>query len=116
MAVLPVEKAEAGMVLAGEVRDRRGRLLVPAGQVLEEKHIHALELWGVTHVEVEGEPGEELEEAEEEVEPWAVDAARADLEPLFAHADRSHPAVEELFRICLLRRAREIQRDGGDGN
>jgi len=100
------------MVLVMGVKDRRGRLLIPAGNDLSERNLECLPMWGVTHIEVEGDdPGPEIERMESS-EPWAVSQAEEMVDDLFQLTDRSHPFVEELSAVCVHRRAREIQKKG----
>lgn len=48
------------MALAADVQDRRGRLLMPSGVTLQDKHVRSLRMWGVTHVDALGEAMELL--------------------------------------------------------
>lgn len=106
MPVVSVDQAMPGMVLSGPVTDRRGRLLIPAGQALSDKHVNALRMWGIASLEIEGD---------EEVEPVvavsseAVEAARVSLQPLYRHADLTHPFLRQLFEYCVERKAKEIE-------
>ena len=75
MALIPVERAQVGMVLAEGVTDRRGRLLIPAGKEITERYLDSLPMWGVTHVEIEGEDTGSEDEVAEAAEPWAVSKA-----------------------------------------
>lgn len=117
MPVIPIDRAEVGMVLAEPVKDRRGRLLLPAGRVLEERYLEALPMWGVSHVAVEGEGGGGEASAppvfRETLQPWALAQATHELEELFAHANRSHPLLAFLHRSRVLRRALALQRGEG---
>ncbi len=92
-----------GMVLAGEVRDARGMLLVPVGAALSERHLRVMELAGLAGAEVEAPAGDAEDEAEARARLEAVTAALA---PLFAEADRSHPLVGALFDWCVRRQLR----------
>ena len=111
MALIPVERAQVGMVLADAITDRRGRLLIPAGKELTERYLDSLPMWGITHVEVEGDDSGVEGEGVEEVEEWAMTRAREVVEEHFILANRSHPVVEQLAEICVQRRAREIQKE-----
>lgn len=113
MALVPVEKAEVGMVLEENVSDRRGRLLMPAGRTLEEKHLDALPMWGVTHIQVEGDEPADQEEDGVEVAPWAMARAGEELGHLFQHANTNYPVMRILNALRLRRRATEIQREAG---
>ena len=104
MPIVSVEQVVPGMVLSGPVVDRRGRLLIPAGKSLTEKHVSALKMWGVPHVEIEGDD----EEAHDvgAVDPQLLERARAELRPFFIRLDRDHPFVGLLFEYCSIRRAK----------
>jgi hypothetical protein len=85
------------MVIARDVVDRAGRLLVPAGTSLAEKHLRLLKTWGIDAVWVEGSapaprPAPELPPEEQER-----------LRARFRHADLSHPLVSELLAQAQLR-------------
>lgn len=99
------------MVLAADVLDKRGRVLIPAGKELVEKYVAALPAWGVTRIEVEGD---EIEGADADLEPWALDEAEAELDALFKKSNRGHPALDRLFDACVARRATQIQAAAGD--
>jgi hypothetical protein len=109
--LIPVEKAEVGMVLEEGVSDRRGRLLMPAGRALEEKHLQALPMWGVTHILVEGVESDPEEEERRDLEPWAMAQAGEELSHVFLHADEQHPVIRALSALRIRRRALEIQRE-----
>ncbi len=97
------------MVLSGEVRDRRGRLLIPAGAEIQEKHLKALRLWGVLSVDVEGGPSSDAEL--QALEPWALESAEKQLARLFSVSGRDHPLLEALFDLCRRRLAGRIQEE-----
>lgn len=77
------------MILAADILDLRGRVLIPAGAELKEKHVRALPAWGVSRVEVKGD---EVEGAPV-VEDWAMAAAAVELELAFSLSNRAHPAI-----------------------
>ena len=113
MAVIDVSQAQAGMVLAADVVDKRGRMLIPAGKELAEKYLNALPQWGITRIEVEGD---DVADAVTEVEPWALDEAASEIDQLFAQTNRAHPAMDALAQACVQRRAEQIQgaAEGGE--
>ena len=112
MALIPAEKAELGMVLSAPVTDRRGRLLMPAGKALEEKHLDALPMWGIAQIEVEGDGPAAEEDPLEELAPWALERAEEEMSHLFRHDDGVHPVMHGLREFRTLVRAREIQSGG----
>lgn len=106
----PVDDLVAGMILAENVNDSQGRLLIPGGTELTDRHLRAFALWGVMAVRVRGAGGEE--EAEPEVSPEAVAAARELVLPRFVHNDLQHPLIAVLLEQCIHREARRIAGGG----
>lgn len=102
MAQVSLERVKPGMVLAASVNDRSGRRLMPAGLELSDRHVGILEMWGIAHVEVEGE---ELEEAND-LEPWKIEKARTEMAARLANLDESHPFSGQLITFAVERRAR----------
>jgi hypothetical protein len=101
-----LEDLKPGMTLAADLLESGGRLLLPAGTVLTDRHLRYFQMWGVSHVDIEGG------EAGSADSPITVDPAvqaevEAALATLFRHADVSHPAVAQVYAHCL---AREIRR------
>ena len=113
MATIDVSQAQAGMVLSADVVDKRGRLLIPAGKELTERHVGALSQWGVDRIEVEGDGPEGADGGE--VEPWAIDQAAAEVDLLFSRVNRQHPMMAALADACVQRKAAAIQADAGAG-
>lgn len=107
MAVLHIDNLKPGMVLSRNVCDRSGRLLLPAGAELTEKHFSIFRIWGVLEAEVIDEGvAKDTEVAPcEELDPALLAAAREEVERLFLHNDAEHAAIKELMRICVERRA-----------
>ena len=111
VALIPVEKAQIGMLLSEAVHDRRGRLLMPAGRELTEKHLDALPMWGVRSIQVEGEGTVEDEDPLDQLMPWAVARAGEEVAHLFLHAGVEHPAMKELSALAVRRRAIQLQKE-----
>jgi len=88
-----------GMVLAEDVRDAGGQLLVPAGHTLTEKHLRIFQMVGIQEAVVEGE-GEDQAAPEATLDPAKLAAAEDKLRPLFRHTDLGNPVVDALFRYC----------------
>ena len=109
MAVVTLEQAHAGMILATDVKDRRGRLLMPAGRELTDKHVEAFRMWGVLSVDIQGGPSNEpprrvFDEATLERADWETDL-------LFTNASEPHPFLKELRAIARLRIAEAISQE-----
>jgi len=94
------------MVLAADVRDRNGRLLLKAGTQMTDKHLYILRTWGVVEAEVVN-PDENQERAVDvdAIDPEILAGIEAEITPLFLHTDLTHPAIKELLRIRIVREA-----------
>ena len=107
MARIHIDNLAAGMVLKQSVFDRSGRMLLPEGATLEEKHFKIFRMWGVLEAEVTDEA--EVEPAEpqpaDQLDPALLAEALDEVKRLFVHNDPEHPAIRELMRICVERRA-----------
>jgi len=107
LAVVHIDNLFPGMTLSRNVCDRSGRMLLPAGAELTEKHFSIFRMWGVLEVEIVGETVVEDVDAplHQEIDPELLSEARAEVEWLFSYNDPEHPAIKELMRICTERRA-----------
>ena len=105
MGKVDIDDLRCGMALAGDVVGKNGRKLLCAGTVLEPGHLRVLRIWGVGAADVDdvlpgaaGAGGDVPDNGGED--PADADAARELLDRRFALADRSHPAVDALYRFC----------------
>lgn len=107
MAVVHIDNLAPGMVLSRNVCDRSGRMLLPAGAELIEKHFSIFRMWGILEVEIVGESVTDETEApvSAEIDPVLLAEARAEIDRIFVYNDPEHPAIKELMRICTERRA-----------
>lgn len=94
-----IDAVEAGMELAADINDANGRLLLPAGTTLTDKHIRYFQMWGILQIDVVADGV--VIDAEPVVDPALLSAAETALAPRFAHTDRRHPAVAALFAYCV---------------
>jgi len=106
--VIGVDDLEPGMVLAENVNDAQGRLLVPQGTELTERHLRAFQLWGVLGVRVRGAEGEEPPTPP--ISPEHLAQAEARIRARFRTTDVTHPMLAELLSICVLREATRLAR------
>ncbi|MEQ9400729.1 MAG: hypothetical protein RJQ04_16310 [Longimicrobiales bacterium] len=110
MAYLTVDQAQEGMVLSAPVTDRRGRLLIPAGKELSERHVDALRMWGVTHVEVEGDSP--AEEVDRDIDPETLSEAERIVSERFAGQKDAHPLLTALFHHAVTAEAATLHAGG----
>lgn len=107
MGMIPIDSLETGMVLASNVNDRTGRLLLGSGVELTQKHLIVLRTWGIEEADIEGVEGEAVTmmKLPADVTPDELRAAEEDLKRRhFRHAGLDHPAVRELLRLAALRK------------
>lgn len=110
MAYLTVDQVREGMVLAAPVTDRRGRLLIPAGKELTERHVEALRMWGVSHVEIDGD-GPDAEESG--FDPEVQAEAERRVAERFGDARGRHAFLDALFTHAVAAEARALHEAGG---
>ena len=105
MGKIAIENIETGMVLAGDVLDRSGRMLLGAGAELTQKHLVIFRTWGVLEADIVGLGSDDAaDQVPPDVDPVELAAAEQELAHLFRHTNRDHPAIIELMRYTALRK------------
>jgi hypothetical protein len=61
MLFLSISQLKPGMILATDVTDTAGRLLLSKGQPIAPKHLNIFKMWGVPEVQVKNTDGDEPE-------------------------------------------------------
>ena len=106
MAIIPIDSLTAGMLLKSDVCDRSGRMLLPAGGELTDRHLKIFRTWGVLEADIED--GDSLETPQSlpgaDVDPVRLAAAEEGVQRIFRLNDPGHPAIRELMRICIARK------------
>jgi hypothetical protein len=104
MGRLNLDEIQDGMVLAADVLDRNGRVLLKVGTQISNKHLMILRQWGVTDADIQGMSREEVNaKAVEGLDKDLLAAVETKYREVFLHADRTHPFNNELFRLSVLR-------------
>lgn len=104
MGVLSIAELEPDMVVAADLKDRSGRLLISKGTVLTHKYIKICQMWGVIEANIEGFSDEDAKtNAMKQLDPSAIAVAEEAVRKRFSHNDMDHPMIRELFRLCTLR-------------
>ena len=95
------------MILAADVLNLHGQLLIGTGRQLTARHLEVLKAWGVAAVAVDAR--EELP-AQAQPSPNAarISAASEIMRMLFCRQDLTNPVVLELFEVCATRKARRV--------
>ncbi len=109
MSIITLENLVPGMVLASEVTDKSGRLLLGAGGVLEDKHLRIFRTWGVAEADIDGVAAAESSVMPDNITLEQLEQAKARLLPLYCHTDIEHPAICELFRLAVMREVQHGQ-------
>lgn len=105
MGKVAIENIESGMVLASDVHDRSGRMLLGSGAELTQKHLVIFRIWGVLEADIAGHGSDvAADQIPADVDPLELIAAGQELAPLFRHTNMNHPAIIELTLLAALRK------------
>ncbi len=105
MGLVQIDNIEVGMVLASDVKDRNGRMLLGAGAELTQKHLVVFRTWGIVEVDIAGiDYAQEESSVPAEMDPAAVAAAEEELRPRFLHSGTEHPALKELLTLAAIKK------------
>jgi hypothetical protein len=105
LGTVRTENLMPGMLLADDVHDRNGRLLLGAGTELTEKHIHIFRTWGVIEADITGkEEDSDIQTFTNIIDPEVWTAAEAEIKPLFRHTDLDHPCINQLLHLGIQRK------------
>ena len=100
---IPLEQVKEGMTTAEGLTDGHGQLLLPAGTVIEARHLRALSRWEIAYVPVM------IDAAVEAAAPLPsaerIAEAELALKSVFRRADLSQPFMAAVWRSCVLREA-----------
>jgi hypothetical protein len=102
MGRLSLEALKTGMTVRADVVDRTGRLLMPSGTRLEEKHLRRLRVWGISDVEAEHGAKEDPDSGPQLQRPLSEEEEER-LRVHFRHNDPDHPLIRELLAHARLR-------------
>lgn len=100
MGILNLNDLKEGMVLAGDIKNKHGNILIKGGNTLTAKHILLMKAWGVTEADVVGFDRDEIERREmDAASPELVEAIEKELRAVFPPLDH-HPVMAEIYRIA----------------
>lgn len=96
MGIINIVDVGPDMVLAADVKDRHGHVLLRETETIAEKHVKIFKMWAVTELDVKGVDQEVIESrAAEEFAPALLQAAERIAQERFRHADSDDPVVRE---------------------
>ena len=101
MGMIHINKLEPGMVLADEVRDLSGKLLLGKDITVQPEHFRVFKIWGVSEVNIRGNNGDK-EEAKPNLDPEQIEKIKESTMQVFSHTDLEHPAIKEIFGLSVL--------------
>jgi hypothetical protein len=100
MGVLHINDLKEGMVLAQDVKNRHGDVLLPEGSPLSAKDILILKTWGISQADVEGIDRDKVEKSEmESLPPSVIALIEKEVAELFPQVS-DNPVMQEIYRIA----------------
>jgi putative nucleotidyltransferase with HDIG domain len=105
MEAVQTDKLKPGQILAEEVRDINGRLLLGKGNEIQSNHIRIFKIWGISEVNVAG-AGRRKYLLDPRLDPELVERVAENMKLIFRHVDLKHPAVKEIFKLAVQFRCR----------
>ena len=100
MYAVPTDKLKPGKILAEEVRDINGRLLLARGNEIADNHIRIFKIWGVYEVAVEG-PDKGGDKFDPDLNPEIFEQVHTTVLSLFRHTDLEHPIIKNIFNLAV---------------
>ena len=100
MFAVLTDKLKPGKILAQEVRDISGRLLLARGNEIGVNHIRIFKIWGVSEVTVEG-PAQGNEKSDPGFNSEIFEQVQETAKTLFRHADLDHPVIKKIFNLSV---------------
>jgi hypothetical protein len=100
-----LDDLKPGMILAADLCEPGGRMLLPSATELTDRHLRYFQMWGVGDAEIEGD---EMRPATTvPIDPQMRAVVEAQVGLLFRHADLTYPAVAQVRAYVL---GRELRR------
>ena len=98
-----LDDLQVGEILAADVKDRSGRLLLTAGAAIEERHLKIFRGWGVTDVAIKCDPSNDYNISEKmaEQDPDFRKMIETELKKDFKLNDLRDPFIQALLQICV---------------
>jgi len=114
MGILNLNDLKEAMVLAADIKNKHGNILIKEGSTLTAKHILLMKAWGVTEAEVVGFDKDQVEKEEmHALSPEIIEAIEKELRAVFPPFD-NNPVMAEIYRIARKLRLRQAFCNSGD--
>jgi len=101
MATVLTHHLKPGAILAEEVRDVSGRLLLSKGKKIKAQHLRIFKIWGIAEVHVAAEADTATHDDPLDMDPETLQNVQEQVADLFTYTDLNHPAVNEIFRLAV---------------
>ena len=115
MGVLNIDDLRCGMVLAENILNKHGNILIKKGNIFSEQNIMVLKAWGITEISVEGFDQEQLEQQETQtLPPEVIFSVEKELGEFFPDI-KGNQVMEEIYRVVKkfwLKRAKDSMNGG----
>lgn len=109
MGTVGINDLSSGMELQSPLISKQGRQLLPAGVVLNAKHINTLKVWGIVEADIVGEgESDNTQKKLNELPPDLVAKTKQHTLTIFQLTDTKHPAVRSLAKLSLSRTANAL--------
>ena len=96
---ISLDDLQIGAILAADVKDRGGRLLLSAGAEIEERHLKIFRGWGVADIHIEADDDIDGSATNEDPEFRAM--VTMEVKKDFEENDLNHPFIQALLEICV---------------
>jgi HD-like signal output (HDOD) protein len=109
MGWIAIDCLNPGMTLKADFVAPDGRILLPWGTVLQERHIKMGKAWGVRGAEIVGvDQGQADADKAAKIGLEFLEQSRLILGPFLRCAEDDHPAMREIIRVVVERTALEL--------
>jgi len=100
MNAVKTDKLMPGHIVAEEVRDINGRLLLARGNQIEPNHIRVFKIWGISEVQVDVAPSRQAA-LDPELNAELTEQVQKNMMVLCRHLDMEHPAIKEIYKLAV---------------
>lgn len=102
MGSISLQNLKPGMVLAADIVENHGQVLLTAGSTITEKHIDIFRTWGIPEANITNVDEEEIARSETlELDPELLKAAQQRADELFKFYDLELPAAKKLMQMFV---------------
>ena len=115
MGIINMEYIQEGMILAANIKERSGRVLLAKDSAITEKHLRVFKIWGITDADIKGIETDELAaNVAAQLDQHLLQEIEVQTRERFYHVDMDHPFIKELFRLLTIRQVRRRSRGQND--